>query len=85
MVIRVPLQQKTESRSFLLVAGYACLPGCSYGHMPATPVHQGQTLNEVSIPVFSCPLLSLDQVAEKFPAIIYHIFLLYLDGSAGVP
>ncbi len=56
------LQQKTESK-FLLVRWLCLFAGMFLWTYAGKLIHQGQTLNEVSIPVFSCPF-NLDQVAE---------------------
>lgn len=56
------LRQKTDSK-FLLVRWVCLFSGMFLWTYAGKLIHQGQTLNEVSIPVFSCPF-NLDQVAE---------------------
>lgn len=56
------LWQKTDSK-FLLVRWVFLFAGMFLWTYAGKLIHQGQTLNEVSIPVFSCPF-NLDQVTE---------------------
>lgn len=56
------LQQKTESK-FLLVRWLFLIAGMFFWTYAGKLVMQGQALNEVAIPVFSCPF-NLDQVTE---------------------
>lgn len=56
------LRKKTESK-FLLVRWVCLFSGMFLWTYAGKLIHQGQTLNEISIPVFSCPF-NLDQVAE---------------------
>ncbi len=56
------LHQKTESK-FLLVRWLCLFAGMFLWTYAGKLIHQGQTLNEISIPVFSCPF-NLDQAAE---------------------
>ncbi len=56
------LQKKTSSR-FLMVRWICLFMGMFLWTYAGRLIHQGQTLNEISIPVFSCPF-NLDQVTE---------------------
>lgn len=56
------LQQKTESK-FLLIRWMFLIAGMFFWTYAGKLVMQGQALNEVAIPVFSCPY-NLDQVTE---------------------
>lgn len=56
------LHQKTTSK-FLFVRWLCLFAGMFLWTYAGKLIHQGQTLNEVSIPVFSCPF-NLDQVVE---------------------
>lgn len=56
------LHQKTTSK-FLLVRWLCLFTGMFLWTYAGRLIHQGQTLNEISIPVFSCPF-NLDQVVE---------------------
>ncbi|MDE6973719.1 MAG: 4Fe-4S binding protein [Lachnospiraceae bacterium] len=56
------LQQKTDSK-FLLIRWICLFAGMFLWTYAGKLIHQGQTLNEISIPVFSCPF-NLDQVVE---------------------
>jgi Polyferredoxin len=56
------LQQKTESK-FLLIRWLFLIAGMFLWLYAGKMIGQGQALNEVAIPVFSCPF-NLDQVTE---------------------
>ena len=56
------LHQKTTSK-FLFVRWLCLFTGMFLWTYAGRLIHQGQTLNEISIPVFSCPF-NLDQVVE---------------------
>lgn len=56
------LQQKTDSK-FLFIRWLCLFGGMFLWTYAGRLIHQGQALNEVSIPVFSCPF-NMDQVAE---------------------
>ena len=56
------LHQKTDSK-FLFVRWLCLFLGMFLWTYAGRLIHQGQTLNEISIPVFSCPF-NLDQVTE---------------------
>ena len=56
------LQQKTNSK-FLLIRWLCLFAGMFLWTYAGKLIHQGQVLNEISIPVFSCPF-NLDQVVE---------------------
>lgn len=77
------LRQKTDSK-FLLVR-WACLFASMFLWTYAGKlIHQGQTLNEVSIPVFSCPF-NLDQVAEVPCYYLSHLPALFSRFGADFP
>lgn len=56
------LLHKTDSK-FLLIRWICLFAGMFLWTYAGKLIHQGQVLNEISIPVFSCPF-NLDQVAE---------------------
>ena len=58
------------------------LPGCAYGHMPATPVHQGQTLNGFQ---FRCSAARCWIRWQDSLLLFITSSCFILDGSAGLP
>lgn len=77
------LQQKTNSR-FLLIRWICLFAGMFLWAYFGKLIHQGQTLNEISIPVFSCPF-NLDQVVEVPCYYLSHLPSLFTRFGADFP
>lgn len=77
------LHQKTGSK-FLLVRWLCLFVGMFLWTYAGKLIHQGQTLNELSIPVFSCPF-NMDQVAEVPCYYLSHLPALFGRFGADFP
>lgn len=77
------LNQKTSSK-FLFVRWLCLFTGMFLWTYAGRLIHQGQTLNEISIPVFSCPF-NLDQVAEVPCYYLSHLSALFGRFGADFP
>lgn len=77
------LNQKTSSK-FLFVRWLCLFTGMFLWTYAGRLIHQGQTLNEISIPVFSCPF-NLDQVAEVPCYYLSHLPALFGRFGADFP
>ena len=77
------LHQKTNSK-FLFVRWLCLFTGMFLWTYAGRLIHQGQTLNEISIPVFSCPF-NLDQVAEVPCYYLSHLPALFGRFGADFP
>lgn len=77
------LHQKTESK-FLLIRWVCLFAGMFLWTYAGKLIHQGQTLNEISIPVFSCPF-NMDQVAEVPCYYLSHLPALFTRFGADFP
>lgn len=77
------LLQKTDSK-FLMIRWICLFAGMFLWTYAGKLIHQGQVLNEISIPVFSCPF-NLDQVTEVPCYYLSHLPALFTRFGAEFP
>lgn len=82
-IYRSTLRTKTSSR-FLLIRWLCLFTGMFLWTYLGRMIDQGQTLNMVGVPVFSCPF-NLDQVVETPCYYLSHLNLLFIRAGDGAP
>lgn len=70
-----PLREKTNSK-FLLIRWVLLLISFFFWTYAGKLIHQGQTLNQIAVPVFSCPF-NLDQTLESSCYYLTHLPILF--------
>lgn len=82
-IYKSPLRTKTSSR-FLLIRWLCLFAGMFLWTYAGRLIGQGQALNMVAVPVFSCPF-NLDQVVETPCYYLSHLNLLFSRAGDGAP